>query len=132
MPVQPPIILEEEAYGDIVERIVGTADSLDVRLRDSQAVGLQPGRVGNTSADGDAAKIDITAKVQLEDLLFFRAQLNEVYISAHFECVFAANEAHVVREFKAALDAVDRRIGFPAEIAGPGDIDSDQVATGKL
>src|SRR5256885_15259625 len=76
VPVQPPIILEEEAHGDIVERIVGTADSLDVRLRDSQAVSLQSGRVGNTSTDGDAAKIDVTAKVQLEDLLFFRAQLN--------------------------------------------------------
>ena len=132
MPVQPPIILEEEAHGDIVERIVGTADSLDVRLRDSQAVSLQSGRVGNTSTDGDAAKIDVTAKVQLEDLLFFRAQLNEVYINAHFESVFAAHEAHVVREFKAALDAVDGRIGLPAEIASPGNIDSDQVATRKL
>src|SRR5256885_7747821 len=47
VPVQPPIILEEEAHGDIVERIVGTADSLDVRLRDSQAVSLQSGRVGD-------------------------------------------------------------------------------------
>src|SRR4029077_18183789 len=63
VPVQPPVILEEETHGNIVEGIVGTSDSLDVRLWESHAIGLQAGqtrylgcrRAGTSGSNGDEA-----------------------------------------------------------------------------
>src|SRR5438477_11007244 len=50
--VHAPAILKKEAHGDIVKRIVGIDDALDVRSRNSQAVGLQAGgaRQGNSGS----------------------------------------------------------------------------------
>src|SRR5260370_34108896 len=39
--VQNPVVLREKAYGDIVKGIIGISNPLDVRLRDSKAVGLE-------------------------------------------------------------------------------------------
>src|SRR5258708_36042745 len=100
--VQPPVILEEEAHGDIGGGTVGTSNSLNVRARNSEAVSLQAGRVGNNSTEGDPAKVDVAAKDQLEDLLFFGTKLNEDSIASHFESVLAATEGDIVRDFKYA------------------------------
>src|SRR5260370_10440922 len=42
--VQNPVVLREEAHGDIVEGIVRISDSLDVRSRNSQAIAVQASR----------------------------------------------------------------------------------------
>src|SRR6516225_4642198 len=142
MPVQEPAFLLKERYGVVVERLVGVPDSFDVGGGHPETVRLDRGGAGQ----GDAcdavrkaksgrrkpAKIHITAEVEFENLRLVGAQLDEVEIASDLESVAATDKRQVVCEFEAALDAIDRRIRLAAEVRGPGNIDADVGAAGKL
>ena len=142
MAVQAPTILSKETHGDVIERVVGISNALDVRSGNSQAVRLQ-GSCARQRGDarnivrkaegrcGEAAKIHVATEVEFEDLRLFGAQLDEVVIAADFESVAAANERQMVREFEAALDAVHGGVGLSPKISKPGDVDADVGAAWK-
>src|SRR5258708_22837711 len=77
--VQDPVVLREKANRDIVEGIVGISNSLDVRRRNSQAVGLeargarQRGDTGNVvretkSRGREAAEIHVAPEIEFKNL----------------------------------------------------------------
>src|SRR5208283_2993880 len=68
----------------------------------------------------------------LENLLLFRAYLDNVDVLADFEGVAAARQCSVVGKLKAALDAVDGGVRFAAEISVTGDIYADVAAARKI
>src|SRR5436309_4638707 len=140
--VHAPAILKKEAHGDIVKRIVGIADALDVRSRNSQTIRLQSrgARQGNSGSAvrktecrcRESAKVHVAAEVQLKNLRLGRAQLDQIQIAAHLEGVLAVDQTDVVREFKPALDAVHRGVRFAPEIPKSGDIHRDIGAPREL
>src|SRR5208283_2124164 len=140
VPGEAPSVLGKEAKGEIVERLVGSANALDVSCRNTQTVSLQGGESRNRDASGARSsgspkavgqaesiggktpEVDVAAEIQFEDLLLFRAQLNDVDVLAHFEGVAAARQCGVVGKLIAALDAVHGGVGFAAEIGIAGNI----------
>ena len=142
MAVHAPTILEKEAHGDIVKRIVGIADALYIRSWNSQTVGLQSSRAGQGNSGStvretelrrrESAEVHVAAEIQLKDLLLLGSQLNEIQIAAHLEGMFAANHADVVCEFKPALDAVYRGVRFAPEVRESRDVHTDIGAARKL
>src|SRR5215472_15893074 len=126
-------VLRKDADGNVVEGLIGVADALNVAGRNAQAVGLCTGGGGKIGAEGaEGAEVDVAAKVELEDLGFGRAQLDEVVVAAEFEGVLAAGDGDVVGEFVAAFDAIDGGVGFAAEIGEAGNVNADARAAGEL
>ncbi len=77
--IQDPVVLREKAYGDIVEGIVGISNPLDVRLRDSKAVGLEARGARQCSDTGnvvretksrgrEAAEIHVAPEIEFKNL----------------------------------------------------------------
>ena len=127
--------------------MVGSADALNVGGGNSQTVGLQSGGGrkidGLTAADGNgigkseggsgqAAEINVAAEIELENLRFSGAQLNQVYVATHLESVLAAQQRDVIGEFGAALDAIDGGVRLAAEISEAGNVDADVGAAGQI
>ncbi len=130
---QLPAVLREEAHGNVVKRLVRVPNTLNVSDGDPQAIGLQAIGAGQRRAEGrEAAEVDVAAEIELEDLRFRGAQLDEVVVAAEFEGVLAANEADLVGEFGAALDAIDGGVRLAAEIGDARNVDADVAAAGKL
>src|SRR5712692_11419023 len=142
VPVQPPVVLEEVAHRDIIEGIVGISDSLDVRGRNSQAIGLQAccarqGDSGNavrkTERGGrKAAEVHDTAEIKFKNLRLLGAQLNEIEVGARLESVMAAHDGQVVRELESPLDAIHSGVRLASEVRKPRYIHADIGATRKL
>jgi hypothetical protein len=140
--VQFPTILSEKAHGNVVEGLLGISDALNVRGGDAQAVGLQPDRPGKRDAgdgireaesgSGEAAEVDVPAEIELENLCFGGAELNKVIVAAELEGVLAADDADLVRKFRASLDAIHGGIWLAAEVGIAGNVDTNVAAAGKL
>src|ERR1700693_2410680 len=145
--VRAPAVLNEKCINVIVEGLIGSSDSLNVRGGYPQAIGLQAGgarksdgltvaerhRVGESKAVGrEAAEVYVAAKIKRENLRFGGTQLDDVEVPAHFEGVPAANQRQVIGEFRAALDAIDGGIWFAAEICVARNVDADVGAAGQL
>ena len=58
--------------------------------------------------------------------------MNDIDVAAHLEGVLAADKANVVHEFKATFNAVNRGVGFTAEVRVPGYIHTDIGTARKL
>src|SRR5262249_23927693 len=128
-----PGILSEDADRDVIEGLAGVADALDVGLRNTEAIGLATGEGRDLRAERrDAAEVDVAAKIELEDLRFGRAKLNQVEVAAEFEGVLAVYPGDVIGEFGTALDAIYGGVRLASEIGEPGNVDADVVAAGKL
>ena len=112
-----PGILRKEAERQIVERLVGLPDALNVGSGNAQAIGLQAqsrrakrsclrrvkdwNAVRQAKGGGrESAEVDVATKVQLENLLFRGTKLNEVEVAAEFESVVSAGDGAIVRELK--------------------------------
>jgi len=64
-----PGILGKEPEGKIVKGSVGRADTLNIGLRDADAIGLRAGDRRQTAAEeGNATKVDVAAEIELKDL----------------------------------------------------------------
>ena len=137
-----PAILDEERERLVAERPVRPPDALDKGLRQAQPVGLHGGHAGDRHADKRAgqtqvrgsqpAKVHHAAEVQLEDLQFLRAELNQVGIAADLERVAPGQPGQVVAPLEAPLDAVHGRERFAAEEGKAGDLRAHAVAAREL
>src|SRR6266852_280065 len=102
--------------------VVVAGDALD----DAELLFGGGGDGGQTAAEeGNTAEVDVAAKIELEDLLLFGTQLDEVGIRAEFKSVTTVGDGDVVGELEAALDAIDGRVGFTAKITEARDIHGD-------
>ena len=135
--IDAPGILGKEAEWQIIKRLIGITDSLNVSGRDSESVGLQASSAGQSiwkskSGSSKAAEIHVATKIEFENLRFCGAQLNYDCVNADFECVASERFRECVREFQAPLDAVNRGVWLTPKISNSGDIDADLIAAGEL
>jgi len=131
-PSNAPRVLAEEGEGYVVKGHVGVSDTLDINRGIAEAVGLRVGDSGQTGSEREAAKGDVATEVELEDLLLFGAELDEVGVGADLESVAATGDGAVIAELEAALDAVHGRVGFPAEVGDTGDVNAKAGAPGEI
>src|SRR5262249_30355305 len=102
---------------------------------------LRPGEAGEIGREsesgrergsGESAEVHVATKIQFEDLRLCGTQLNEIGVDAELEIVAAPSLGKHVREFVAALDAVDGGIRFASEIGKSRNVDADFAAARHL
>src|SRR5262249_27321873 len=121
----------------VVEKPVGIPDALDVGRRNTEAVDLharQPGEASWKAERGrvEPAEIHDPAEVELKDLRFLGAELDEIDVGTELESMLTLDPTHVVGPLEAALDAVHGGKGLPPEERESGYVHAQATAAGKL
>src|SRR5581483_875812 len=132
---ESPGILKVETKRHVLERIARVAGALNQSARYAETIGLDGGEARETSGAGwEAESVGTQAAEGINAAVVDRecgVHRDVVHVGAELEVVPPVSDREVVGELVALFDALDKRVGFTAEVSEAGDVDGDVRSSGR-